>query len=114
MGVDPHLLDPFRLDADEGQDKVVSLKEAIANSVRPGTAIHFSKEAGALIRELSRQFWGTRPEFTFIAYIIVNHALIPIYGRLAKILIASNCTHIYPSPARLKSSSNFTSKKKYR
>ncbi|MBF8265081.1 MAG: 3-oxoacid CoA-transferase [Dehalococcoidia bacterium] len=100
--VDPHLLDPFQLNADEGQDKVVSVKEAIANNVRPGMAIHFSKEAGGLIRELSRQFWGTHPDFTFIAYIVVNHSLVPIYGRLAKKLIASNCTHIYPSPGPIK------------
>lgn len=101
-GIDDQLLDLFRLNADEGQDKVVSVKEAIANNVRPGMAIHFSKEAGALIRELSRQFWGTHPEFTFIAYIVVNHALVPIYGRLAKKLIVSNCTHIYPSPGPIK------------
>lgn len=100
--VDDHILDPFRLDADEGQDKVVSLHEAIAQNVRPGMAIHLSKEAGALIRELSSQFWGTQPDFTFIAYIIVNHSLVPVYGRLARKLITTNCTHVYPSPGPIK------------
>ncbi|MBI4286899.1 MAG: hypothetical protein HY671_00545 [Chloroflexi bacterium] len=102
MGIDPSLLKPFRLEADEGQDKVVSLSEAIQRNIRPGMVIHFIKEAGASIRELSRQFWGTRPGFTFVAYIVCNHSLAPVHGKLARKLITTNCTHIYPSPGPVK------------
>lgn len=102
MGVDTERLAPFRLEADEGEDKVVSLQEAIQRNVRPGMAIHFIKEAGASVRELSRQFWGTKPGFTFIAYIVANHSLVPIYGKLARKLITTNCSHLYPAPGPIK------------
>lgn len=102
MGIDSRFLAPFQLDADEGQDKVVSLREAIERNVRPGMTIHLNKEAGALIRELSRQFWGTKPGFTIISYLISNLSLVPIYGRLAIKVLSTNISHIYPTPSPIK------------
>ena len=57
----------FRLEENEGEDKVVSLEEAIRRNVKPGMALHISPFGSAATREIIRQFWGTKPEFTLIA-----------------------------------------------
>jgi len=58
------LLDVFRLREDEGPSKVTTLAEAIGRHVRPGMAIHTGNAAGAAVRALIRQFYGSKPEFT--------------------------------------------------
>ena len=45
----------------------MSLQEAIRRNVKPGMSLHISAFAGAASREILRQFWGTKPEFTLIA-----------------------------------------------
>jgi acyl CoA:acetate/3-ketoacid CoA transferase alpha subunit/acyl CoA:acetate/3-ketoacid CoA transferase beta subunit len=57
----------FRLEENEGEDKVTSLYEAIQRSVKPGMTLHISPFGSAATREIMRQFWGTKPEFTLIA-----------------------------------------------
>ena len=55
------------MEENEGEDKVVSLQEAIKKSVKPGMLLHISPFGNAATREIIRQFWGTKPEFTLIA-----------------------------------------------
>jgi len=57
----------FRLEENEGEDKVVSLEEAIRKNVKRHAAAHFLPLASAATREIIRQFWGKKPEFTLIA-----------------------------------------------
>jgi len=55
----------FRLEEHEGEDKVISLEEAIRRNVKPGMVLHVT--TWSALREILRQFWGTKPEFTLIA-----------------------------------------------
>ena len=70
----------FRLEENEGEDKVVSLGEAIRRNVKPGMVLYIT--ALAALSEILRQFRGTKPEFTLIdprgplALDIVNHGLV--------------------------------------
>ena len=57
----------FKLEENEGEDKVISLEEAIRRNVKPGMVLHISTFASAALREILRQFWGTKPEFTLFA-----------------------------------------------
>jgi len=81
------------------EGKVVSLSQAIKNNIKSGMAIHISLEAGAASCELARQFWGTKPDFTFIMNMIGgHHALSSLHGGLVKKLIFTNSADIYPRP----------------
>lgn len=54
----------FRMEENEGEDKVISLGEAIRRNVKPGMLLHVTTFPA--LREIMRQFWGTKPEFTLI------------------------------------------------
>jgi acyl CoA:acetate/3-ketoacid CoA transferase alpha subunit len=92
----------FALRENEGQNKMVSLEEAIRRHIRPGMEVQFHKEANASLMELTRQFWGTKPQFTFICYALGNHAIAPVHGGLVKKLITTNCSHLYPTPGPIR------------
>ncbi|HEU5323995.1 MAG TPA: hypothetical protein VFX28_24550, partial [Methylomirabilota bacterium] len=52
---------------EEGPDKVTTLQAAVAGLVEPGQTIYVGAAHGrphALVRELVRQWWGRRPEWT--------------------------------------------------
>ena len=92
------LREMFALKANEGQDKVTSLKKAIGDHVKPGMNIYISPEGGAAICELIRQFSKTNPNFILTMIGIIDHALNLVHCGLVKKLITTNCSHIYPSP----------------
>jgi acyl CoA:acetate/3-ketoacid CoA transferase alpha subunit len=80
-------------------NKVVSLNHAIKENIKPGMTIHIGLEAGALSRELARQFWGSKADFTLIMNMIGgHHALSLIHGELVKKLIFATCADIFPRP----------------
>jgi hypothetical protein len=59
----------FKIRENEGRDKVVSLREAIALHIKPGAKIHMATThccSGAAILEIARQFYGKKPDFTLI------------------------------------------------
>jgi len=81
------------------KNKVVSLNHAIKENIKLGMTIHIGLEAGALSRELARQFWGSKADFTLIMNMIGgHHALSLIHGELVKKLIFSTCADIFPRP----------------
>ncbi|MBW2249586.1 MAG: hypothetical protein JRF60_02885 [Deltaproteobacteria bacterium] len=81
------------------ENKVVSLNHAIKENIKPGMTIHIGLEAGALSRELARQFWGSKADFTLIMNMIGgHHALSLIHGELVKKLIFATCADIFPRP----------------
>ena len=81
------------------KNKVVSLNHAIKENIKPGMTIHIGLEAGALSRELARQFWGSKADFTLIMNMIGgHHALSLIHGELVKKLIFATCADIFPRP----------------
>jgi len=98
----PALLERFRQPACEGEDKVMSLGEAIRRFVKPEMTIHVGysdARPNAAMMEMVRQFAGKDPRFTITTagLISVQHSLI------AKGMIS--CLHYafagenYPSPS---------------
>jgi acyl CoA:acetate/3-ketoacid CoA transferase alpha subunit/acyl CoA:acetate/3-ketoacid CoA transferase beta subunit len=79
----------FDLPVEEGSDKVTSLEEAIRQNVRPGATLFLAESANAATREVLRQFWGTKPDFTlaFIGGGIFVMSM--IHGGLVKKVICS-------------------------
>ncbi|NLZ28575.1 MAG: hypothetical protein GX887_06375, partial [Firmicutes bacterium] len=71
--------------------------------VRPGFALQVGCGIGypmALLYEIVRQFWGSRPGFTFITYGGSCTNLVPfLAGRLVKKVLASYMGDSYPFPA---------------
>lgn len=88
----------FKVQENEGEDKVVNLGEAVKRNIKPGMKVYFGYEASAAMREVVRQFWGTRPQFTLImSYLGGTHATSLISGGLVKKIVFSNCSDMYPT-----------------
>jgi acyl CoA:acetate/3-ketoacid CoA transferase alpha subunit len=80
-------------------NKVVSIRQAIENNIKPGMTLHISLQAGAATCELARQFWDKQPDFALIMNMIGgHHALSLVHGGLVKKLIFATCADIYPRP----------------
>lgn len=91
----------FQLQQDEKQSKVIPLGEAVQQAIKPGMKLHASTGSypNAALREIIRQFWGAKPEFTLISSGVTTPYLISlIHCRLVKKVITSNCSYTYPTP----------------
>lgn len=86
----------------EGSSKICHLKEAVAEHIKPGMAIHLGQASvrwpTATLYEIARQFWGKRPDFTLIG-VGMNHPTAAfLHGRMVKKLILTYCGDSYPTP----------------
>jgi len=88
----------FEVPVVEGKDKVCSLDEAIKKNVKAGMTIHSIGRTGALNYQLVREFWGKRPNFTFVSYAVSGTLLSLVYGELVKKVITSFAGNSYPGP----------------
>jgi len=91
----------FMLDEKKKPGKILPLGEAIAQCVKPGMKLHFNTgaDANASLREIIRQYWGKKPEFTLIASVVTAPDVINLIASgLVKRVIASNCSYTYPVP----------------
>ena len=88
----------FEIQENEGDNKVITLEQAISQNIRPGMSIFLGYDASAATCEILRQFWDTTPEFTLIMSVVTEHALSLVHAGLVKKLITSICTHSYPTP----------------
>ena len=89
----------FKIKENEGRDKVVSLREAIALHIRPGAKIHMATThccSGAAILEIARQFYGKKPDFTLIMRGIRDTATILLHLGLIKKVVTSFSGNVYP------------------
>ncbi len=85
----------------EGPDKVVPLGEAIRRFIAPGQTIYVGAAHGrpnALIRELVRQWWGKRPEWTLALTGLGSPWTALAIGGLARRLITTFVGEGYPFP----------------
>jgi acyl CoA:acetate/3-ketoacid CoA transferase alpha subunit/acyl CoA:acetate/3-ketoacid CoA transferase beta subunit len=83
----------------EGEDKVISLREAIARHVQPGASIHLAAthcSPGAAILEIARQYHGKKPGFTLIMRGIRDTVSILIHLGLIKKVITAFSGNVYP------------------
>jgi len=82
----------------EGENKVVSLPEAVARYVRPGMTVHAGNDANALLWQLLRQFWGQKAQFTMVIAVLQGFGFNLIHGGLVKKVITSNCSDVFLTP----------------
>lgn len=90
---------PFRIRENEGEDKVVSLREAIVRHVKPGAKVHLAAThccSSAAILEIAREFYGKKPDFTLIMRGIRDTVTILLHLGLAKKVITSFSGNVYP------------------
>jgi acyl CoA:acetate/3-ketoacid CoA transferase alpha subunit/acyl CoA:acetate/3-ketoacid CoA transferase beta subunit len=57
----------FSIPENEGPSKVIGLGKAVRESVRPGMTLSFCGPTNAVVYEIIRMFWGTKPKFVTIA-----------------------------------------------
>jgi acyl CoA:acetate/3-ketoacid CoA transferase alpha subunit len=96
---DDVMADTFALPENEGDNKVMGLKEAVARYIEPGAGIHIAAThccSHAAILEIARRFCGTRPEFTLIMRGIRDTVTILLHMGLLKKVITSFSGNVYP------------------
>lgn len=89
----------FSLPENEGENKVMDLREAVARHVRPGARIHIAAThccSHAAILEIARRFQGSRPDFTLIMRGIRDTVAILLHMGLLKKVITSFSGNVYP------------------
>jgi len=97
--LDALLAGVLALEDNEGEDKVMPLREAVTRFVKPGSAIHLAAThccSGAAILEIARQFQGKKPEFTLIMRGIRDTVTILIHLGLVRKVITAFSGNVYP------------------
>ncbi len=98
----------FKIDATEGQDKRLSLADAVKKYMKPKSFIHMGITCNlpmGIMFEVARQFWGKDPQFTLCGIGASCNVLVPLASSLFhKERIVSKIIHtyagdIYPAPA---------------
>ena len=93
-----NLLKHFNVIADldlklnEGENKVLSLEEAIRRYVEPGMTLYVREGSYAALREMIRQFWGKKPGFILVMIGCRDYALDLIHCGLLSKVMAARCS----------------------
>ncbi len=85
----------------EGPDKVATLEAAVRRLIEPGQLIYAASAHGrpnALVRELVRQWWGKRPDWTLALTGMGSPWTALVLGGLVKRLITTFVGEGYPFP----------------
>ncbi|MEK7714452.1 MAG: CoA-transferase [candidate division NC10 bacterium] len=85
----------------EGPDKVTTLEDAVRRLIEPGQTLYAGAAHGrpnALVRELVRQWWGKRPEWTLALTGMGSPWTALVLGGLVKRLITTFVGEGYPFP----------------
>ena len=85
----------------EGPDKVATLEDAVRRLIEPGQTLYAGAAHGrpnALVRELVRQWWGRRPEWTLALTGMGSPWTALVLGGLVKRLITTFVGEGYPFP----------------
>ena len=80
------------LSPNEGENKVMSLEEAIRRNVEPGMTLYVREGSYAALREIMRQFWGKKPGFTLVMVGCRDYALDLIHCGLLSKVMAARCS----------------------
>ena len=86
---------------DEGPDKVTTLEDAVRRHVKPGATLYLGTahgRANPLVREIVRQWWGRRPDFTVAVIGLGSPWTALIHGGLVKRIITTFMGEGYPFP----------------
>jgi len=90
----------LKLEDIEGTDKAIGLAEAVRKYIKPGMSIYVGEGANGILREIIRQFRGTKPNFTLVISGCRDSALDLIHSGLVSKLITSRAAEGYPSQGR--------------
>jgi acyl CoA:acetate/3-ketoacid CoA transferase alpha subunit/acyl CoA:acetate/3-ketoacid CoA transferase beta subunit len=85
----------------EGPDKITTLAEAVRGHVRAGDTVYVGAahgRANVLVREVTRQWWGRRPDFTLAAIGVGSPWTALIHGGLVRRVITTFMGEGYPFP----------------
>ena len=80
------------LKQNEGKNKILGLEEAIRRYIEPGMTIYIREGSYAAIREMIRQFWGTKPQFTLVMIGCRDYALDLLHCGLVTKVVTSRCS----------------------
>ncbi len=87
---------------DEGTSKVVSLRDAIREHVKPGMSLFFefnqAMRANGALYELVRQFHGKDPQFTLIIGGLGSNAIVMVHSKILKKIITAFIGEGFPFP----------------
>lgn len=89
----------FALPENEGENKVMDLKTAVARHIHPGANIHIAVThccSYAAVLEIARRFHGSRPDFTLIMRGIRDTVIILLHMGLIKRVITAFSGNVYP------------------
>ena len=100
MGLSELVTRTLKLEDIEGTDKALGLAEAVRKYIKPGMSIYVGEGANGILREIIRQFWGTKPNFTLVISGCRDSALDLIHSGLVSKLITSRAAEGYPSQGR--------------
>ena len=91
----------FKMEENEGPDKVVGFKEAVKRHIKPGMKLHIAVSyysPHAMISEIIRQYWRTKPEFTLIVAGVIGNTINLIQSGLVNKVITTYLGDDYPAP----------------
>jgi len=91
----------FKLEENEGPNKIISLEEAVRQHIKPGMEVYIGTSyyhPNALINEIIRQYWGTHPKFTLIAPGVTGVDINLVQSGLVDKAITSYAGDAYPTP----------------
>jgi len=98
----------FKIDPVEGNDKRMSLEDAVRQYIHPKSFIYMGITCNlpfGIMFEITRQFWGTDAQFTLCGLGASANAIIPLASslyhdeRMVSKIIHGYSGDIYPSPA---------------
>ena len=82
----------------EGQDKVVSLREALEKNLKAGMSVFLGWNANAAVCEIIRQYRGGSPGFTLVMSLTWDLSLNLVHCGLIKKIVSGGCSYPAPSP----------------
>ncbi|MFA5078014.1 MAG: CoA-transferase [Dehalococcoidia bacterium] len=82
----------------QGQDKVVSLREALKKNLKAGMSVFLGWNANAAVCEIMRQYRGGQPDFTLVMSLTWDLSLNLVHCGLIKKIISGGCSYPAPSP----------------
>ncbi len=81
----------FDVEDDEGENKLLPLREAISRYVKPSMMIYAREGSYAAIREIIRHFRGYKPEFILVMISCRDYGLDLIHCGLVSKILTSRC-----------------------
>ncbi|MDD5398769.1 MAG: citrate lyase subunit alpha [Dehalococcoidia bacterium] len=88
----------FASEPPAGQDKIVSLREALEKNLKAGMSVFLGWNANAAVCEIMRRYRGEKPGFTLVMSVTWNLSLNLVHCGLVKKIISGGCSYTAPNP----------------